>query len=103
MSFEYELEDEFEKNSGTPTPKGGLKNSNNDYENSTNNYAGEKNKSNSSGKKIAKSSINFQKVNIHAFKHNAREEEKKANTIFEEYTKDNEFNIGSKEALSKFN
>ncbi|MFW3352892.1 hypothetical protein [Aliarcobacter butzleri] len=103
MSFEYELEDEFEKNSGTPTPKGGLRNSNNDYENSTNNYAGEKNKSNSSGKKIAKSSINFQKVNIHAFKHNAREEEKKANTIFEEYTKDNEFNIGSKEALSKFN
>ncbi|MFW0693380.1 hypothetical protein ACN091_03805 [Aliarcobacter butzleri] len=103
MSFEYELEDEFEKNSGTPTPKGGLKNSNNDYENSTNNYAGEKNKSNFSGKRIAKSSINFQKVNIHAFKHNAREEEKKANTIFEEYTKDNEFNIGSKEALSKFN
>jgi hypothetical protein len=103
MNFEYELEDEFEKNSGTPTPKGGLKTSKNDYENTTNNLEGEKNKLNSSSKKVAKSSINFQKVNIHAFKHNAREEEKKANTIFEEYTKDNEFDIGSKEALIKFN
>ncbi len=103
MSFEYELEDEFEKNSGTPTPKGGFKTSKNDYENTINNFAGEKNKLSSSSKKVAKSSINFQKVNIHCFKHNAREEEKKANTIFEEYTKDNEFNIGSKEALIKFN
>lgn len=77
MSFEYELEDEFEKNSGTPTPKGGFKTSKNDYENTTNNFAGEKNKLNSLSKKVAKSSINFQKVNIHAFKHNAREEEKK--------------------------
>lgn len=103
MNFEYELEDELKKNSGTPTPKGGLQTSKNDYENTTNNFARVKNKINSSSKKVAKSSINFQKVNIHAFKHNAREEEKKANTIFEEYTKDNEFDIGSKEALIKFN
>ena len=103
MNFEYELEDELEKNSGTPTPKGGLQTSKNDYENTTNNFASGKNKINSSSKKVAKSSINFQKVNTHSFKHNAREEEKKANTIFEEYTKDNEFDIGSKEALIKFN
>ena len=47
MSFEYELEDEFEKNSGTPTPKGGFKTSKNDYENTTNNFARVKNKINS--------------------------------------------------------
>lgn len=59
--------------------------------------------SNSSSKRVAKSSINFQKVGVHAFKHNAREEEKKANTIFEEFTKDNECNNSSKEALKLFN
>ncbi|WP_321469303.1 hypothetical protein [Halarcobacter sp.] len=105
MNFEHELEDEHKKNSGTPSQKGGFKTSKNEYENSSNNFASKKNKSNSSSKNVAKSSINFQKVNIHAFKHNAREEEekKKAATIFEEFTKDNEFDIGSNEALKKFN
>ncbi len=59
--------------------------------------------STSSGKRVAKSSINFQKVGVHAFKHNAREEEKKANTIFEEFSKDNECNQSSTEAQKMFN
>lgn len=42
MNFEYELEDELKKNSGTPTPKGGLQTSKNDYENTTNNFARKK-------------------------------------------------------------
>ncbi len=112
MSNEYEIEDEIsKKNSGTPTQKGGKIYRSNVYGNSNksssfsgkNVHRNSNESSSSSGKKVAKSSINFQKVNIHSFKHNAREEEKKANTIFEEYTKENEFNIGSKEALEKFN
>lgn len=48
------------------------------------------------------SSIHFAKVNTHSFKHNSREEEKQADTIFQEYTEQNEYNKSADEAKEIF-
>ncbi|GEM_PF-1686846 len=96
MPNEYEIEDKLK---GTPKQNGGkIYKSKTSSDNSTSSTFTKQ-----SSKKVSKSSINFKKVTIHSFKHNAREEEKKANTIFEEFTKDNEFDVSSKVALDKYN
>lgn len=52
---------------------------------------------------MAKSSINFQKVSIHSFKHNDRSETKTAETVFKDLSYKNEFDVTAKEAQENFN
>jgi len=51
---------------------------------------------------MAKSSINFQKVSTHSFKHNSREEKRTAKTVFKEYSHLNECSRSAKEAKQLF-
>lgn len=51
---------------------------------------------------MAKSSINFQKVSIHSFKHNDRSETKTAETVYKELSNKNEFDIDAKVAQENF-
>ena len=51
---------------------------------------------------MAKSSINFQRVSVHSFKHNAREEERIASTVFQEHSHLNECSRSAKEAKQLF-
>ncbi len=52
---------------------------------------------------MSKSSINFQKVSTHSFKHNDRTEEKSAGTIFKEFSHLNICDTSSKNAYENFN
>lgn len=52
---------------------------------------------------MALSSINFQKVSNHSFKHNDRTEEKTAKTVFQEFSHKNSFNSYAELSNQKFN
>ncbi len=52
---------------------------------------------------MAKSSINFQKVSTHSFKHNDRTEDKTAKTVFSEFSHLNICDTNSKTAYENFN
>jgi len=51
---------------------------------------------------MAKSSINFQKVSTHSFKHNSREEKRTAKTVFKEYSHLNECSRSAAAAKQMF-
>ncbi len=51
---------------------------------------------------MAKSSINFQKVGIHSFKHNDRSEIRRAKTVYTQYSHLNECDVASEIAKKRF-